>query len=302
MQPRVRLRALVLAFVGLLGAQISNPSSAANPVLIHATIEDPDVTATCALIFDKSSNIVTPMVTLETPLPGTVVVRFSLFDAHRTMFATHDVAVEPPAPNGTPTPLQQFRVDRDFATASCAVRPAAASSAKAAANTAAVVLGVVAIGGVAALVASSSHGGSLQQVTRPSATPSPSPVPTFTPNPNVSPSPLPTPGTGIGLNPNSLTFSGTTTTMTTVATESGYTGMFSATTTTCGSIASISPAASSGQFTVTATGVGSCSFVISDTIGHTAQLAVSVASASGTIQSKHRDRATPMPASTTKGR
>jgi hypothetical protein len=297
MQLRVRLRALVLAFVSLLIAQISNPSVAANSVLIHASIEDPDVTATCGLIYDKSTNIVTPLVTLETPLPGTVVVRFSLFDANRTMFATHDVLVEPPAPDGTPSAPQQFRVDRSFVSAACAVRPGPPESAKPGSNAAAVILGVVAIGGVVALIASSSHGGG-QQVTKASPSPTPSP----TPIPISSPSPSPTPGTGIGLNPNALTFSGSTTTLTTVATESGYTGMFSAATTTCGSIASISPSTSSAQFSVTALGVGSCTFVISDTNGHTALLGVSVASASGTIQSKHRAPGTPAPAPAQKGR
>jgi hypothetical protein len=98
----------------------------------------------------------------------------------------------------------------------------------------------------------------------------------------------------LSVNPNTLTFitTGQAAAQSSTATEGGYTGTFSASSTNCANIATISPASgSTGTFSVTPVGNGLCTFTVSDANNNTATISVSVTISGGTIKSTTRGEA-----------
>lgn len=90
----------------------------------------------------------------------------------------------------------------------------------------------------------------------------------------------------LNVNPTSLTFSGTGGALTFTATENGYSGAITASTTNCSGVATVAPGAGTGpsaSFTVTAAGIGTCQFSVKDSTNQTAAVNVTVnPSTSGT--------------------
>lgn len=371
MQRRVRTGALLFACVGVLASQLALRSYAADASRVEATQDDPAVTAHCVLGIDPYSNLVSPAVSLTQVFPGTVVIRFSLFDAAGNLVGTHDVAVPPPLPDGRLVRQLQFTAERRFTSATCAVERDQAQAAKAPNNGTGLILGVLGGGALVALLASHGGGGTVSVPARPTASPTPTPFPTPTPTPLPTPTPSPTPSptppptptptptptpvptptptsivklpiplpslsvislatptplptksplptpvpspsptklAGLTVTPNSLTFTetGTAANQSATASEANYPGMFTASTSTCGSgssaTATISPITSSGVFTVTPVNAGSCSFTISDTNNQSVPLSISVTTSGGIIHGKPKSLATPSPSPTTRGR
>lgn len=108
---------------------------------------------------------------------------------------------------------------------------------------------------------------------RPVATPIPTPTPT--PRPAVTPVPTPTPSRLIVVAPSQLSFLGTGSAhaVAVQASEAGYSGSFTAS--GCGGIATVA-ARSAAEFTVTPIAAGTCSARISDALGDTFVLPVTV--------------------------
>jgi hypothetical protein len=100
------------------------------------------------------------------------------------------------------------------------------------------------------------------------------------PSPSPSPAPSPSPG-GVVLSSTSLAFTatGAANAQSVSATQANYTGTFTATTTTCGGIATISPAAGT-TFSVTPVAAGSCTFTIAGGGGLSATLTIGVTTTS----------------------
>jgi hypothetical protein len=83
----------------------------------------------------------------------------------------------------------------------------------------------------------------------------------------------------LNVNPTALTFSGGGGALTFTATENGYSGTITASTTNCGGVATIAPASGVGpsaSFTVSAVAVGSCQFSVKDATNQTAAVNVIV--------------------------
>jgi hypothetical protein len=382
MQRRFRSGALPFALVCVLASALALRSFAADANTLEATQDDPAVTAHCVLGIDPYSNVVSPAVSLTQVFPGTVVIRFTLFDAAGNPVGTHDVAVLPPLPDGRLVRQLQFTAERKFTSATCAVERDQAQASKSGGNSTGLILGVLGGGALAAALAGhGGGGGGANGAVLPVATPSPAPVPTSAPTPTplqtpassatlpASPSPVPTPSptptptmaptptptpllglpipiptlpitilatptpvptptpipspsppptptrpptatplAGLSVTPNSLTFTetGTVANQTATASEANYGGVFTASTTTCGSgssaIATISPAQSNGQFTVTPVNAGACTFTISDSNNQSVPLSISVTTSGGIINRKRGTVAAPSPSPTAKVR
>ena len=122
---------------------------------------------------------------------------------------------------------------------------------------------------VAAVFTGCSGSGGTANTVAPAPTASPTPVVTASPTPVVTASPGP--GT-ISLAPNPLNFAttGAAAAQTFTASETGFSGTYSATTAaagtagSCSGIATISPTSGSGTFTVTPVAAGGCVFTVSD--------------------------------------
>jgi len=141
----------------------------------------------------------------------------------------------------------------------------------------------------------------------PSPTPRPSPTPTATPVPSATPVPTPTASPTAGslmLTPQSLTFiaTGASYAKTAQASKTNYAGAFMSSPSSCmdsngtnTTVASISPATTtSGLFTVTPLGPGTCTFSITDSLGELQTLSVGVTTTGGTVMHRKKD-ATPRP-------
>jgi hypothetical protein len=183
--------------------------------------------------------------------------------------------------------------------------------------------GLALVGGIAA---AAGHGGGASQpagvttpspsptpiVITPSATPSPSPsptpvptaTPTASPSPTATPAPTPTPTPSAGalvVSPQALTFiaAGAGFAKTAQASEANYTGSFKVSPSSCtdangtGSggtvttVASIGPGSTStGLFTVTPLGPGTCTFAVTDSTGDQQILSVGVTTTGGSVTSR----------------
>jgi len=119
----------------------------------------------------------------------------------------------------------------------------------------------------------------------PTASPSPTPAPTFSPTPSPTPSPSPAPG-GVNLSPSTLNFitTGSSAAQSTNASETGYAGNFTASSSNCSGIATIAPATSTSAFSVTPVNNGTCSFTVSGAPGRSGTLSVTVTLTGGSIQ------------------
>jgi hypothetical protein len=108
---------------------------------------------------------------------------------------------------------------------------------------------------------------------------SPSPTPSATPIASPAPSPTPSPGP-LAAAPAALTFNGTAQVQTVTITDPGATTF---TVSGCSGIAMLS-AVTSGTFTVTSVGAGSCSILVSDAFTHQVTVAVGVTTLGVPIQ------------------
>lgn len=119
------------------------------------------------------------------------------------------------------------------------------------------------------------------QVT-PSLIPTSIPVATPTPTATSAPtaSPTPSPASAPSPNPASLAFFGTGSSLaqTVTVTETGYSGTFVATTSTCGTIAGI---AGTGPFAITPLAAGACQYTFTDSGGRSAVLTLSITTTTG---------------------
>lgn len=94
---------------------------------------------------------------------------------------------------------------------------------------------------------------------------------------SATPATLTFPGVGmLTAAPNTLQFTSVPSNATVTISEPNYAGTFSVTAPSCSGIATIG-AVVSGQFTVTASGVGSCTAIVHDTLGATANVSIAVA-------------------------
>ncbi len=129
-----------------------------------------------------------------------------------------------------------------------------------------------------------SIGGGPLPTAAPFATPT---APGATPTPTgatATPTPASTPLGAITVNPTSLAFIGTGAALALpfIASETGYTGVYTESD-TCSGIATVT-AGAAGHYTITPSGAGTCSVTIADTFAQKASVAVSVTVTGGVIQ------------------
>jgi hypothetical protein len=123
-----------------------------------------------------------------------------------------------------------------------------------------------------------------------SATPMPGPAATPTPGATATPTPgataTPTPAL-LAVSPPSLQFTATAYALSFAASEAGYAGALTATSSDCNGIATFSPASGVGPnatFAVTSVAAGKCHVTITDAAKQTSVVIVDVTTLSGTIQ------------------
>jgi hypothetical protein len=107
---------------------------------------------------------------------------------------------------------------------------------------------------------------------------------TATPTPVVTATPTPAP---LAVSPPSLQFTTTGYALLFAATEAGYSGALTASSSDCNSIATFSPASGVGPsatFAVTSVAAGKCHVTITDAANQTSVVIVDVTTLSGTIQ------------------
>jgi hypothetical protein len=98
---------------------------------------------------------------------------------------------------------------------------------------------------------------------------------------------VPTPTASLSLSAATLNINASGATQKLSATETGYSGAFTAALSGCGGIATVDAATQNGPqgtFTFTAAGPGSCAVTISDDHGQTQQATIVVTTTSGTLQ------------------
>jgi hypothetical protein len=140
--------------------------------------------------------------------------------------------------------------------------------------------------GLSVLAACGGGGSSTPFVGAPAPTTSVTPTPgvTATPTPGVTATPTPA---ALAVSPSSLQFTATGYALPFAATEAGYAGALTATSSDCTGIATFSPANGGGpsaNFAVTSVAAGKCHVTITDAANQKSVVTVDVTTLSGTIK------------------